>query len=1638
MKRIWLYSVLCLAASGAVLAQSTANPFVYGSVNDQLQACLGIAGRDASYCANVSDFNDRQMCAGLAASSQDPCRTMTDRNLQLTCYGMAFAPNFPSNCRDITDSELRDFCFSAASWGTQGNCSLVSDPSDHALCQALTYRDSSYCAAITNANDLRFCNAVSIHDSSYCGAVLPSPSAGGPYAVNEGGSVAVTASGGAPGASYSWDLDGDGIFETAGQSVTFSALDLDGPASRTISVQITASDGQTATAQTTVTVANVAPTATFNAPASANPGDTIPLSLSAPVDVAVDLPTLQYAFDCGSGLGPFSGSSAANCTAPNSNPLVVRGQVRDKDGGVSEYTTTISISASTVPPDPYSAPPHNDSTFVVDRAAGCSTDGDHSITFSIPVDRVVGTPDLLIKNGLMQSTAVLRLPAFDVDSAGGGGINPERDQVYFNGNLVQSAFLTGAKGSWALNTFTIQSRWVNFPPDPDPKDVGGKIPTSVVNTVKILIDTGNTKTFSCTSVDWAALSIRVAHPVLLVHGFNSNGDIWHERWTNADRKGQLDLLSLPAATTNVGGFSTILDNAQRIKAKIDGLRLRWGVDKLNIVAHSKGGLDSRAYIEDNNTVATLVQIASPNFGTPLATLTHIASFIISNIFAPAIQELTVENMTVYNLFHGHNPNTRYVSLAGEYRYSGFFAFVLNDFYTALFFGANDRVVPAWSVRGLGYAQHLTYKSSGSNHQARHGDQAGSMDIYNQLVPYLKTLGGSSSLSASGISLLAKPATTKSVSEPDEVKAAVTTTKTIAETIAPGQNKTQTLYVDGTQPIGLMLLHGAGELSLSLTSPSGAHFDPASAATDPNVHFESSMEGDDLQVQTYVIETPEVGTWTLEVSAPATADPSGQQAYALTGVLTDSPILLEAATDRPAYHQGDPIIIRASLTNGGAPITAASVIAQVRHGDQSPASLTLADDGTGGDLKAGDGIYSGRFVATIPPGPYDVLVSATGPAATPFNREKLLLATVSASASRLNGTFSDRDNDTDSDGLFDDLEVQVGMDVTAPRPYRMLGELADANGVLIATASALTNLDAGTGMISLHFDGASIYKHGVDGPYLLRVVRVAEDDGSAILPLDERLNAYTTASYDHRQFQHPALAGLDQSVTTDEDTPVDITLGADSATPATLSFSIVNAPSHGALSGTAPHLTYTPEANFNGADVLTFQVSNGTIDSELATVSITVNPVNDPPAVAPIADSMMDEGTTSTVAVSASDVDGDDLKLTLTGLPAFATLTDKGDGTGTIVFAPGFDAAGTYHGAVTASDGTTTATATFTLIVNNVNRPPVANAGGPYVGNEGDRITLDASRSADPDVDGSIPRYEWDLNNDGVYGDATGATISTVFGDQGTYVVGLRVTDDQGAQATTTAQVIVRNVAPTVGAITAPTSPSPVGTAIAVSAPFADPGLSDTHTAVWDWNDGTTSAGTVLENGTTKSVSGTHVYTAAGVYTVKLTVTDKDGAAGSALYQYVVIYDPNGNDVTGGGWLTSPAGAYPADPALTGRVNFGFVAKYVTGASVPSGETLIQFQAGNLTFHSKSYKWLVVTGAHAQYEGTGEINGKGGYSFLLTAIDGQISGGGGSDKLRLKIWDTVSGQVVYDNQIGAADDENPTTSIQGGAIVIHSR
>lgn len=334
---------------------------------------------------------------------------------------------------------------------------------------------------------------------------------------------------------------------------------------------------------------------------------------------------------------------------------------------------------------------------------------------------------------------------------------------------------------------------------------------------------------------------------------------------------------------------------------------------------------------------------------------------------------------------------------------------------------------------------------------------------------------------------------------------------------------------------------------------------------------------------------------------------------------------------------------------------------------------------------------------------------------------------------------------------------------------------------------------------------------------------------------------------------------------------------------------------------------------------------------------------------------------------------------------------------------------------------------FPAVVVMVNcLPPVADAGADKSVAEGSSVLLDGSGSHDPD--GIVTSYAWSGADAGVGTlSNAGNAIATYNGlDDGADAVTLTVTDDNGLTDDDSTTVTVQNVAPSLTLTSCPIAPNAVNTDVSFTGTFTDPGTLDTHSMSVNWGDGTTTP----VPGVSSPVGATHQYTAAGIYDIAVTVTDDDGGTDTETCGFVVVYDPNGGFVTGGGWIDSPAGAYPADPTATGRANFGFVSKYKNGASVPTGSTEFQFKAGNLNFHSNDYQWLVVAGQKAIYKGTGTINGVSGYSFMLTATDGS------PDRFRIKIWETAGGTIVYDNQLGSGDGSDPTTALSGGQIVIH--
>ena len=227
----------------------------------------------------------------------------------------------------------------------------------------------------------------------------------------------------------------------------------------------------------------------------------------------------------------------------------------------------------------------------------------------------------------------------------------------------------------------------------------------------------------------------------------------------------------------------------------------------------------------------------------------------------------------------------------------------------------------------------------------------------------------------------------------------------------------------------------------------------------------------------------------------------------------------------------------------------------------------------------------------------------------------------------------------------------------------------------------------------------------------------------------------------------------------------------------------------------------------------------------------------------------------------------------------------------------------------------------------------------------------------------------------------------------------------------------------------PSGPLAKGTATPITVEYTAPaGLPiSIH-----WGDGQSST-TVSDGSGYLNIN--HTYSAAGVYVATIGLTDSTGESIWVKCEYIVIYDPSAGYVTGGGWITSPPGAYRSNSALSGKATFGFNAKYLKGASVPSGNTEFRLHFANFNFSSTQYEWLVVSGAKASYKGVGTINRNGQYGFMLSAIDGQVAGGGGIDKFRIKIWDLATDAIVYDNHYGASDTENPVTALGGGSVVI---
>ena len=268
-------------------------------------------------------------------------------------------------------------------------------------------------------------------------------------------------------------------------------------------------------------------------------------------------------------------------------------------------------------------------------------------------------------------------------------------------------------------------------------------------------------------------------------------------------------------------------------------------------------------------------------------------------------------------------------------------------------------------------------------------------------------------------------------------------------------------------------------------------------------------------------------------------------------------------------------------------------------------------------------------------------------------------------------------------------------VNVDAAHGVLANDTDADGDTL-TATKLTNPSHGT--LTFNANGSFSYVPaagfvGVDS-FTYKANDGLADSGPA------------TVSINVAHVNHKPVA-VSQSVSTNEDTAKAVVLGASDVDGDSLTLSIVNGPGHGTLSGSGANRTYTPNANFNGSDSFTFKANDGSLDSNAATVSLTVTPVNDAP-VANNDGSYAVTGSTPLmvaapgVLANDSDPDGDALTAKKTSNPAHGSVTLNANGSFT--YTPAHDYVGPDSFAYFANDGTSDST-NAAIVTLNVSDPP---------------------------------------------------------------------------------------------------------------------------------------------------------------------------------------------------------------------------------------------------------------------------------------------------------------------------------------------
>ncbi len=593
-------------------------------------------------------------------------------------------------------------------------------------------------------------------------------------------------------------------------------------------------------------------------------------------------------------------------------------------------------------------------------------------------------------------------------------------------------------------------------------------------------------------------------PVVLVHG-------WHG--PDSDRLEDSEFRFL-ASWLREDGYpvyyaegiapkNTLHKNAAQLKAVIERAKRETGAAQVDIIAFSMGGLNTRAYLESTLYGGDVDQAFI--LGTPQAGVHLWYPFLLRELFEwsrdPSAVELTPEYAALFNSLHRNGAAVPETLIAGDAHQPE-----LPETLRGL--PPSDALIEAGSALALdgpGVHKILTDDLHAWSDQT----------ILLGLPSYLWPRRTYDAFIRNRLRL-GPEVQIPGIQEAEAPKVALPEVPVhspfYSGEVGPGQALTQTVTVDSAGEVRFYLRGQGGPLTFSLIDPLGRKVDEKSIG-GRGEYLDLGL----ADVQAYLLHRAEAGPWKVVVGRPA--DATGKVRFTGYAAL-QSPLRLGTGTTPAQPGPGEPVTITATVRWGEQPVARARVEAEIGRPDGQVDRVALVDDGEHGDGAPRDGLYGAIYRPPSLGGYYTLFVTAEGTyGGVPFAHTAEQLFAVSPRTAALTGNYAEAGEDTNRDGRYESIALQVGVDVRAGGDYLLGATLSDGQGQEIGRAVEPVTLNSGAQTVTLRFPGRMLAQAKVDGPYTVSRVMLLDEAGAA-LPLQEASDVLTTRPYRYQDLRGP--------------------------------------------------------------------------------------------------------------------------------------------------------------------------------------------------------------------------------------------------------------------------------------------------------------------------------------------------------------------------------------------------------------------------------------------------------------------------------------------------------------------------------------